>query len=40
VEQHKKQGTEQELVGDGIEILTKDRALFEPPGQQAVERVG
>ncbi len=33
VQQHKKQGAEQKLVGNGIEILTQDCALFEQAGQ-------
>jgi hypothetical protein len=40
VQEHEEQGAEQEFVGDGVKILSQDGTLFEPPGQQAVERVG
>ena len=37
--QHEKHGTHEELVGDGIEILTEQCLLFELAGEQPVEAV-
>ena len=39
---HKDQekGTEEQLVSDGVEVLTEDRPLLERSGKETVEGVG
>ena len=37
--EHQENGAEQQLVGDGIEILTEKRLLLQRAGQQAIEPV-
>ena len=40
VGEHEEEGAEEQLVGNGVEVLAEGGALGEPSGEQAVEAVG